>query len=122
MLCSPLGPSSWKPWPSLGLHRARPADQRFNLPHPSFPTQAPKTQTENWWFATRPHADLGCSAVTDEVDGDLAQESQVTSCRPIPDAAVILTEGDIQDPMEPIFDGPVPANFLDRDLGVIAAA
>src|SRR3954466_15905103 len=49
MLCSPLGPSSWKPWPSLGLHRARPADQRFNLPHPSFPTQAPKTQNENWW-------------------------------------------------------------------------
>src|SRR3954468_22295309 len=48
MLCSPLGPSSWKPWPSLGLHRARPADQRFNLPHPSFPTQAPKTQNENW--------------------------------------------------------------------------
>src|SRR3954454_5534344 len=51
MLCSPLGPSSWKPWPSLGLHRARPADQRFNLPHPSFPTQAPKTQNENWWLA-----------------------------------------------------------------------
>src|SRR3954471_4251641 len=49
MLCSPLGPSSWKPWPSLGLHRARPADQRFNLHHPSFPTQAPKTQNENWW-------------------------------------------------------------------------
>src|SRR3954463_13333220 len=53
MLCSPLGPSSWKPWPSLGLHRARPADQRFNLPHPSFPTQAPKTQNENWWHDSR---------------------------------------------------------------------
>src|SRR3954471_3686015 len=73
-------------------------------------------------FATRPHADLGCSAVTDEVDGDLAQDGQVASCRPIPDAAVILPEGDIQDPMEPIFDGPVPADGLDQDLGVIAAA
>src|SRR3954471_8193664 len=73
-------------------------------------------------LATRPHADLGCSAVTDEVDGDLAQESQVASGRPIPDAAVILTEGDIQDPMEPIFDDPMPANCLDQDLGVIAAA
>src|SRR5215203_5856624 len=31
-------------------------------------------------LATRPHADLGCSAVTDEVDGDLAQDSQVASC------------------------------------------
>src|SRR3954469_6053212 len=78
-------------------------------------------------LATRPHADLDCSAVTDEVDGDLAQESQVASCRPIPDAAVILPEGDIQDPMEPIFDRPMLADCLDQDLGiqdlgVIAAA
>src|SRR3954469_19475262 len=71
-------------------------------------------------LATRPHADLGCSAVTDEVDGDLAQESQVASGRPIPDAAVILTEGDIQDPMEPILYGL--ADCLDQDLGIIAAA
>src|SRR5215210_5743866 len=38
MLCSPPGPSSWKPWPSLGLLRARPAEQRLNLPHPNQPT------------------------------------------------------------------------------------
>src|SRR5215211_1023824 len=38
MLCSPPGPSSWKPWPSRGLHRTRPAEQRLNLPHPSQPT------------------------------------------------------------------------------------
>src|SRR5215218_126578 len=73
-------------------------------------------------LATRPHADLGCSAVTYEVDGDLAQDGQVASCRPIPDAAVILPEGDIQDPMEPIFDGPMPADCLGQDLGIIAAA
>src|SRR5215213_7150822 len=73
-------------------------------------------------LATRPHADLGCSAVTDEVDGDLAQDSQVASCRPVAHAAVILTEGDIQGPMEPIFYGPMPADCLDQDLGVIAAA
>src|SRR4051795_2425088 len=73
-------------------------------------------------LATRPHADLGCSAVTNEVDGDLAQDSQVARCRPIPDAAVILPEGDIQDPMEPIFYGPMPADCLDQDLGVITAA
>src|SRR3954468_716807 len=72
-------------------------------------------------LATRPHADLGCSAVTDEVDGHLAQDSQVASCRPIPHAAVILTEGDIQDPMEPIFQGPMPADCLDQDLGIIAS-
>src|SRR3954463_15046846 len=73
-------------------------------------------------LATRPHADLGCSAVTDEVDGDLAQDRQVARCRPIPNAAVIFSEGDIQDPMEPIFYGPMPADCLDQDLGVIAAA
>ena len=72
-------------------------------------------------LATRPHADLGCSAVTDEVDGDLAQDRQVARCRPIPNAAVIFSEGDIQDPMEPIFYGPMPADCLDQDLGVIAA-
>src|SRR3954469_16148132 len=62
MLCSPPGPSSWKPWPSLGLHRARPAEQRLNLPHPSQPTPPhPKTQNENWcdWGtrvdSARPH-------------------------------------------------------------------
>ena len=60
-------------------------------------------------------------AVTDEVDGDLAQDRQVARCRPIPNAAVIFSEGDIQDPMEPIFYGPMPADCLDQDLGVIAA-
>src|SRR3954464_895889 len=69
MLCSPLGPSSWKPWPSLGLHRARPADQRFNLPHPSFPTQAPKTQNENWWLAAAEGGRReGASSVTHSPD------------------------------------------------------
>src|SRR4051812_41044195 len=73
-------------------------------------------------LATRPHADLGCSAVTNEVDGDLAQDSQVARSRSVAHAAVILTEGDIQDPMEPIFYGPMPADCLDQDLGVITAA
>ena len=46
-------------------------------------------------LATRPHADPGCSVPPHEVDGDLAQDGQVASCRAIPDAAVILTERDI---------------------------
>jgi hypothetical protein len=57
-------------------------------------------------LATGPHADPGCSVPSHEVDGDLAQNGQVASCRAIPDAAVILAEGDIQDPMEPIFNPP----------------
>ena len=52
-------------------------------------------------LAPRPHADPGCSVPAHEVDGDLAQDSQVAGRRPIPNAAVILPEGDIQHPMEP---------------------
>jgi len=43
-------------------------------------------------LATDPHSDPGCSAATYEIDCDLAQDSQVASCRSIPDAAVILPE------------------------------
>ena len=49
-------------------------------------------------LATRADADSGCSIATNEVDGDLAQDGQIASCRSIPDAAVILAERDIQDP------------------------
>jgi hypothetical protein len=73
-------------------------------------------------LATRPHADPGCSVPAHEVDGDLAQDGQVASCRAIPDAAVILAEGDIQNPMEPIFYGPVPTDRLNQPRGIIAAA
>ena len=61
-------------------------------------------------------------SVTHEVDGDLAQDSQVASCRPIPDAAVILPEGDIQHPMEPVFYGPMPADCLNQHCRIITAA
>src|SRR3954470_17183666 len=57
-------------------------------------------------LATGPHADPGCSVPAHEVDGDLAQDSQVAGRRPIPNAAVILPEGDIQHPMEPVFYVP----------------
>ena len=42
--------------------------------------------------------------------------------RAAPDAAVILAEGDIQDPLEPIFNRPVPADRLNQHRGVIVAA
>ena len=38
LCCVPSWTELLKPWPSLGLHRARPAEQRLNLPHPSQPT------------------------------------------------------------------------------------
>jgi hypothetical protein len=63
-----------------------------------------------------------CSIATYEVDGDFAQDGQIASCRAIPDAAVILPERDIEDPMEHVFHGPVPADRLDQHRGIIAAA
>ena len=44
-------------------------------------------------LATGPHADPGCSVPAHEVDGDLAQDGQIASCRAILDPAVILSEG-----------------------------
>jgi hypothetical protein len=63
-------------------------------------------------LATSADADFGYSVATHEVDGDLTQDGQVASCRSIPDTAVIFPERDIQDPMEPIFNRPVPADRL----------
>ena len=73
-------------------------------------------------LTTSAHADPSCSAATYEVDCDLAQDGQVTRGNPVTDAAVILTERDIQDPMEPIFDAPVSADRLDQHRWIIAAA
>ena len=73
-------------------------------------------------LATGPHADLRCSIATNEVDGDLAQDGQIASCRSIPDPAVILAERDIKDPMEPIFNRPMTTASPDEYLGVITAA
>jgi hypothetical protein len=65
-------------------------------------------------LATRPHADPVCSVAPHEIDGDLAEDGQVASRRPVPDAAVILAERDIQDPMQAVFYGPVSADRLNQ--------
>jgi transposase len=73
-------------------------------------------------LATRAHADSGCSVTTHEVDSDLAQDGQITGRRSVPDAAVILPEGDIQHPMEPVFYGPMPSDRLNQHCRIITAA
>jgi len=47
-------------------------------------------------LATGADANSGCSVATNEVDGNFAQDGQIAGCRPVPDAAVVLVEGDIQ--------------------------
>src|SRR3954463_2149792 len=69
-------------------------------------------------LATGAHADPGCSVTTHEVDSNLAQDGQVASRRPVPGAAVILAERDIQHPMETIFYSPMTADRLDQHLGL----
>jgi hypothetical protein len=73
-------------------------------------------------LAPRSHADPGFSVPPHEANGDLTQDGQVASCRSIPDAAVILPEGDIEDPIEPIFNRPVSADCLNQYCGVITTA
>src|SRR5512147_88158 len=73
-------------------------------------------------LTTSAHADPGCWAATYEVECDLAQNDQVARGNPVTDAAVILTERDIQDPREPIFYDPMPADRLDQHRRLSAAA
>jgi hypothetical protein len=69
-------------------------------------------------LATSADADPGCSITTDEVDGDLAQDGQVACGNPVTNAAVILAERDIQNPVEPIFYGPMLADRLDQHSAI----
>src|SRR5215208_5157789 len=58
----------------------------------------------------------------DEIEGDLAQEGEVAGGGAIAHPAVILTEGDVENPMQRVLDTPVPADGLDQDGGIVAAA
>jgi hypothetical protein len=64
----------------------------------------------------------GYSIRGDEIERDLAQHSQIARGGAITHPAIVLAEGDIQDPMEPIFYGPMPADRLDQHHRIIAAA
>jgi hypothetical protein len=57
------------------------------------------------------YADPRCSVPTHEIDGDLAQDGQVASCRSITDAAVILPRENLNGPS--IRQIP-PAHFMRR--------
>src|SRR3954468_15933796 len=57
----------------------------------------------------------------DEVEGDLAQEGEVAGGGAVAHPAVVLTEGDVENPVQGVFDAPVPADGLDQDGGIIAA-
>ena len=58
----------------------------------------------------------------DEAEGDRVQEREVAGGGAVAHATVDRTEGDVEDPMQPVLDAPVPAVGLDQDGGICAAA
>src|SRR5829696_8274961 len=72
-------------------------------------------------LASATEAGLGAPVSGYQVEGDLAKESEVARSRPVANAAVILTEGDVQHPMQRVLNTPVPADCPDQDGGIIVA-
>src|SRR5919202_4283730 len=73
-------------------------------------------------FAPTASAGSTRAVSVDEVEGDLAQEGEVAGGGAVAHPAVILTEGDVEHPVQGVLDAPVPADRLDQDGGIIAAA
>src|SRR3954468_22693010 len=71
-----------------------------------------------------PAAEAGLAAVVsgDEIESDLAQEGEVAGGGAVAHPAVILMEGDVENPVQGVLDAPVPADRPDQDGGIIAAA
>src|SRR3954462_9490125 len=57
-----------------------------------------------------PAAEAGLAAVVsgDEIESDLAQESEVAGGGAVAHPAVILMEGDVENPVQGVLDAPVP--------------
>src|SRR5918998_683434 len=58
----------------------------------------------------------------DKVEGDLAQKGEVTGGGAVAYPAVVLAEGDVEDPVQRVLDAPVSADGLDQDGRIVAAA
>src|SRR3954469_7597554 len=52
----------------------------------------------------------------------LRRRAKLRAARPVAHAAVILTEGDVQHPMQRVLNTPVPADCSDQDGRSVAAA
>src|SRR5215217_8466472 len=73
-------------------------------------------------FAPTASAGSAAAVSSDEVEGDLAQEGEVAGSGAVAHATVVLAEGDVEDPVQRVLDAPVPADGLDQDGGIVAAA
>src|SRR4051812_34130248 len=73
-------------------------------------------------FALTASAGSVTAVSADEVEGDFAQEGEVAGGGAVAHPAVILTEGDVEHPVQGILDAPVPADGWGQDGGIVAAA
>src|SRR3712207_9124963 len=67
-------------------------------------------------------AGLTAAVAGDQVEGDSAQKGEVAGGGAVAHPAVILAEGDVENPMQGVLDAPVPADGSDQDGGIVAAA
>ena len=72
----------------------------------------------------RPRRLVGWAAAVagDQVEGDPAQEGEVAGGGAVAHPAVIVAEGDVENPVRGGLDAPVPADGPDQDGGIVAAA
>ena len=58
---------------------------------------------------------------SDEVDGDLSQQGKIADRGAVANPAVILSEGNVEHPVQAVFDAPVLANGLGQHLRRVSA-
>src|SRR5215208_1384163 len=73
-------------------------------------------------LAPATEAGLGAPVSGDQVESDLAKQSEVARSRAVAHAAVVLAEGDVEHPMQRVLDAPVSTDGLAQDSGLVAAA
>src|SRR6476660_2968325 len=73
-------------------------------------------------FAPTAYAGLTAAIGGDEVEGDFAEQGEVAGSSAIAHPAVILTEADVENPMQAVLDAPVPADGLGQHGRIVLAA
>src|SRR5690242_15487072 len=73
-------------------------------------------------FAPAAQAGLTVAIGGNKVEGDFAEQGEVASGGAMAHPAVILTEGDVENPVQGVLDAPVPADGSRQNSGIVVAA
>src|SRR3954470_6915416 len=74
------------------------------------------------FFAPTTEAGLTAAICGDEVAGDFTQQGEVAGGGAMAHPAVILTEGDVENPVQGVLDTPVPADGWRQNGRIVVAA